>query len=61
MTVAFIPSPKHGIVHIGPIPLHAYGLMLAIGVLVATKVAEKRWTRTGPRREGLQRRSSSPS
>lgn len=47
VTVAFIPSPKHGIVHIGPLPLHAYGLMLAIGVLVATTVAEKRWTRTG--------------
>jgi phosphatidylglycerol---prolipoprotein diacylglyceryl transferase len=45
--VAFIPSPKHGIVHIGPLPLHAYGLMLAIGVLVATKVAETRWSRTG--------------
>jgi prolipoprotein diacylglyceryl transferase len=47
VTVAFIPSPKHGIVHIGPLPLHAYGLMLAIGVLVATKVAETRWTRRG--------------
>jgi prolipoprotein diacylglyceryl transferase len=47
VTVAFIPSPKHGIVHIGPLPLHAYGLMLALGVLVATQVAEKRWTRTG--------------
>jgi prolipoprotein diacylglyceryl transferase len=45
--VAFIPSPKNGIVHIGPIPLHAYGLMLAIGVLVATKVAETRWKRGG--------------
>ncbi|MDQ1475797.1 MAG: hypothetical protein QOE62_1026 [Actinomycetota bacterium] len=45
--VAFIPSPKHGILHIGPLPLHAYGLMLALGVLVATQVAEKRWTRTG--------------
>jgi len=47
VTVAFIPSPEHGIVHIGPLPLHAYGLMLAIGVLVAAKVAETRWTRTG--------------
>jgi prolipoprotein diacylglyceryl transferase len=47
VTVAFIPSPKHGIVHIGPIPLHAYGLMLAIGVLVAVRVAEKRWVRFG--------------
>jgi prolipoprotein diacylglyceryl transferase len=47
VTVAFIPSPEHGIVHIGPLPLHAYGLMLAIGVLVAVKVAEMRWVRTG--------------
>jgi len=47
VTVASIPSPQHGIVRIGPIPLHAYGLMLAIGVLVATRVAEKRWARMG--------------
>jgi prolipoprotein diacylglyceryl transferase len=47
VTVAFIPSPKHGIVHIGPLPLHAYGLMLALGVLVATRVAERRWVRSG--------------
>ena len=39
MPVAYIPSPAHGIVYIGPIPLHAYGLMLAIGVVVATIVA----------------------
>lgn len=45
--MAFIPSPKNGILHIGPLPLHAYGLMLAIGVLVAAKVAETRWIRTG--------------
>ena len=45
--VGFIPSPAHGIVHIGPLPLHAYGLMLAIGVLVAAKVAETRWVRLG--------------
>jgi prolipoprotein diacylglyceryl transferase len=44
---AYIPSPAHGIVHIGPIQLHAYGLMLAIGVLVAAKIADVRWQRTG--------------
>ena len=27
--------------------LHAYGLMLAIGVLVAAKIADKRWRRAG--------------
>ena len=40
-------APTHGIVHIGPLPLHAYGLMLAIGVLVAAKIADVRWRRTG--------------
>jgi prolipoprotein diacylglyceryl transferase len=40
--VAFIPSPSHGIIHIGPIPLHAYGLMLAVGVLVAVRLSEPR-------------------
>jgi prolipoprotein diacylglyceryl transferase len=45
--LAFIPSPEHGILHVGPIQLHAYGLMLAIGVLVAAKIADVRWRRTG--------------
>src|SRR5436309_68042 len=44
---AFIPSPARGILHIGPIQLHAYGLMLAIGVLVAAKIADVRWRRSG--------------
>ena len=44
---AFIPSPARGILHIGPIQLHAYGLMLAIGVLVAAKIANVRWRRSG--------------
>ncbi len=30
-----IPSPDSGVVHLGPVPLHMYGLMIAIGVLVA--------------------------
>jgi len=42
-----IPSPSKGILHLGPIPLHAYGLCLAIGVLVAVWLAEKRWGRMG--------------
>jgi prolipoprotein diacylglyceryl transferase len=45
--VGFIPSPSNGVWHLGPIPLHAYGLMLAIGVLVATAVAEWRWREAG--------------
>jgi prolipoprotein diacylglyceryl transferase len=45
--LSYIPSPAHGIVDIGPLQLHAYGLMLAIGVLVAAKIADVRWRRTG--------------
>jgi prolipoprotein diacylglyceryl transferase len=46
-SLGFIPSPAHGIIHVGPLPLHAYGLMLALGVLAAAKVAEQRWARKG--------------
>jgi prolipoprotein diacylglyceryl transferase len=45
----FIPSPSNGILHVGPIPLHAYGLCLAIGVLVAAAIAERRWEAKGGR------------
>jgi prolipoprotein diacylglyceryl transferase len=45
--LGYIPSPKNGIVHIGPLPLHAYGFMLALGVLAAAYVAEKRWAARG--------------
>ena len=47
MALAYIPSPEHGIYYVGPLPLHMYGLMLAIGVLVAAWVAEKRWEAAG--------------
>ncbi len=47
MPLAYIPSPKHGIIHVGPLPLHAYGLMLALGVLAAAKISEIRWQRAG--------------
>ncbi|HEX4493764.1 MAG TPA: prolipoprotein diacylglyceryl transferase [Acidimicrobiia bacterium] len=49
MMTAYIPSPAKGILHLGPIPLHAYGLCLAIGVLVAASVAERRWEAKGGR------------
>ena len=45
--VASIPSPSDGDISIGPLNLHAYGVMLAIGVLVAVKVAETRHARYG--------------
>lgn len=33
--------------YLGPVPLHAYGLCLALGVVAAVWVAERRWTKRG--------------
>lgn len=49
---ASIPSPSHNIVHLGPLPLHMYGICVALGVLVAVKIADVRWVKRGhPRGE----------
>ena len=49
-----IPSPS-GRHHIGPFELHVYGLMLALGVLVAAKITEWRWTKWGHNGRGDRR------
>ncbi len=45
--LASIPSPSKGTVELGPITLHMYGLMLAIGVVVAARIADRRARRLG--------------
>jgi prolipoprotein diacylglyceryl transferase len=45
--LASIPSPSKGTVELGPITLHMYGLMLAIGVVVAARIADRRARRFG--------------
>ena len=46
MTLSFllgvIPSPSSGSIHLGPLRLNAYGLMIAIGVIVAVRIAGRR-------------------
>jgi prolipoprotein diacylglyceryl transferase len=42
-----LPSPDRGVIDLGPVPLHMYGLLIAVGVLVAAKVAEVRWIKRG--------------
>ena len=42
-----IPSPSNGTIDLGPLPIHAYGLLAAVAVLVAAKIAEVRWVRRG--------------
>jgi len=45
--LAFIPSPSDGSIHLGPLQLRAYGLMIALGVIAAVKLASMRWARRG--------------
>ena len=40
--VASIPSPSSGSLHIGPLKLNAYGLMIALGVLAAVRITGRR-------------------
>lgn len=40
--VASIPSPTSGSIEVGPLKLNAYGLMIALGVVVAVRIAGRR-------------------
>ncbi len=40
--LAFIPSPPDNAIHLGPLQLHAYGLMIALGVVAAVWLAGRR-------------------
>jgi prolipoprotein diacylglyceryl transferase len=45
--IASIPSPSEGSIHLGPLRLNAYGFMIALGVIVAVRIAGKRAERRG--------------
>lgn len=45
--LASIPSPSTGLIHLGPVTLHVYGILLAVGVVVASTMTERRWKRWG--------------
>ena len=47
MLIASIPSPSSGDIEVGPLELHAYGLMLLLGILGAVWLTGIRWTRRG--------------
>jgi prolipoprotein diacylglyceryl transferase len=51
--LAFIPSPSNGTINLGPVPLHVYGLLLAVGVVVGTLISERRWQRWGHERREI--------
>ena len=45
--VSFIPSPSTGELELGPIAIHAYGLMLLLSIAAAIALTGVRWTRRG--------------
>ena len=51
MGPAAIPSPDSGELHIGPLAVHVYGLMYAVGVLAAVALTARLWEHRGGRRE----------
>jgi len=47
MLPAYIPSPSENGIRIGPLFLHAYGIMYVFAVAAAIFVARRRWPRAG--------------
>ena len=46
-TVAFLPSPGPGTWHLGLLPVRGYALCIVLGILVAVRVASRRYVRLG--------------
>jgi prolipoprotein diacylglyceryl transferase len=47
MTSAFIPSPPASGIHLGPLIIHAYGLMYVIAIALAVSITARRWAAAG--------------
>ena len=45
--IAAIPSPSQNVIELGPFTIHFYGILIAIGVIVAIIVAKNRYVRFG--------------
>jgi prolipoprotein diacylglyceryl transferase len=46
-TVASIPSPSSGVIDLGPLHIHMYGLMLLVAIAACVWLTGVRWTRLG--------------
>jgi prolipoprotein diacylglyceryl transferase len=51
--LASIPSPGSNAVHLGPLQLRAYGLVIAVGVFGAITIARRRWVARGGAAEDI--------
>lgn len=47
ITIAAIPSPSQNAIEIGPLTVHFYGILIALGVIVAIVVSRQRYVRFG--------------
>ena len=45
--LASIPSPHTGVVHVGPLVLHLYGITLLVAIVACIGLTGLRWTREG--------------
>jgi len=45
--LGYIPSPSSGIVHLGPLTVHLYGLTLLVAILLCVWLTTVRWKRVG--------------
>src|SRR3954454_22397234 len=45
--MAFIPSPHTGVVDVGPLTLHMYGLTLLVAILACIWLTGRRWVALG--------------
>jgi prolipoprotein diacylglyceryl transferase len=48
--LAFIPSPPASGIHLGPLFIHASGLMYLVGIALAVYITGRRWTASGGHR-----------
>ena len=45
--LGYIPSPHSGLVNLGPLPLHMYGLTLLVAILACIGLTGRRWVALG--------------
>src|SRR5579863_7858966 len=45
--VAYIPSPSSGVIHLGPLSIHLYGLTLLVAILLCVWMTSVRWRAAG--------------
>ena len=55
ITLASFPSPSQNVLEIGPLTIHFYGILIAIGVIVAITVSRSRYVRFGGSGELFER------